>query len=172
MLRTKFSAINYKYQVASHLQLGDSNFFFHLAPAFAWHSLHTSPGFHRFEILLRIIISSWKGCCFTSTSLSYISLFLEWWNRQLSSWATNCCFTTVIPPQLNKLLLLWFSPDPIVHHPSCPDPPVRLLLRWLTSSCSCSSCSSCSTSSIQSFTTPLSGIIYTSSTAPLVQILL
>merc|ERR1719342_1680496 len=28
----------------------------------------------------------------------------------------------------------WFSPDPIVHHPSCPDPPVRLLFRFVHAS--------------------------------------
>jgi len=61
-------------------------------------------------------------------------------SRLASSLATAVLSSTLLQPlldllctphQLNKLLLLWFSPDPIVHHPSCPDPPVRLLLRFV-----------------------------------------
>ena len=33
------------------------------------------------------------------------------------------------PRVINKLLLVWFSPEPVTQFPSCPDPPVRLLLR-------------------------------------------
>jgi len=64
-------------------------------------------------------------------------------SRLTSSLATAILSSTLLQPlldilctphQLNKLLLLWFSPDPIVHHPSCPDPPVRLLLRFVHAS--------------------------------------
>ena len=33
------------------------------------------------------------------------------------------------PRIINKLLLLWFSPEPVRIFSSCPDPPVRLLLK-------------------------------------------
>lgn len=35
------------------------------------------------------------------------------------------------PRVINKLLRLWFSPDPIVQQPSSQEPPVRLLLRFV-----------------------------------------
>jgi len=35
------------------------------------------------------------------------------------------------PRHLNKLLLLWFSPEPVRKFDACQDPPVRLLLRFI-----------------------------------------
>jgi len=37
------------------------------------------------------------------------------------------------PRIINKLLSLWFSPEPVTVFPSCPEPPVRLLVRFIHS---------------------------------------
>lgn len=64
-------------------------------------------------------------------------------SRLASSLATGLLSNTLLQPlldllcsphQLNKLLLLWFSPEPIVFYPSCSQPPVRLLLRFVHAS--------------------------------------
>ena len=56
---------------------------------------------------------------------------------QLSGRRRQELFLTILPSSdlacqpriINKLLLLWFSPDPVRIFSSCPDPPVRLLLK-------------------------------------------
>ena len=40
------------------------------------------------------------------------------------------CLDLISEPRIiNKLLLLWFSPEPVKIYSSCPEPPVRLLVR-------------------------------------------
>ena len=61
-------------------------------------------------------------------------------SRLASSIATAIITSTVLQPlfdvlcepkHLNKLLLLWFGPEPVRKFDACTDPPVRLLLRFV-----------------------------------------
>eukprot|EP00092_Neocalanus_flemingeri_P010563 GFUD01011379.1.p1 GENE.GFUD01011379.1~~GFUD01011379.1.p1 ORF type:complete len:908 (-),score=173.35 GFUD01011379.1:129-2510(-) len=61
-------------------------------------------------------------------------------SRLASSITTAILTSTVLQPlfdllceprNLNKLLLLWFGPEPVRKFDACPDPPVRLLLRFV-----------------------------------------
>lgn len=61
-------------------------------------------------------------------------------SRLASSITTAILTSTVLQPlfdllcepkNLNKLLLLWFSPEPVRKFDACPDPPVRLLIRFI-----------------------------------------
>jgi len=61
-------------------------------------------------------------------------------SRLASSIATAIVTSTVLQPlfdvlcepkHLNKLLLLWFGPEPVRKFDACADPPVRLLLRFV-----------------------------------------
>merc|ERR1719233_58813 len=61
-------------------------------------------------------------------------------SRLASSVTTSILTTTVLQPlfdllcepkHLNKLLLLWFGPEPVRIFGACQDPPVRLLLRFI-----------------------------------------